>query len=71
MARQVTPSVAALYKVLPWFTVYGTYQQSLQNGTQVENSGSTVYTNNGQVLPPYLSQQLEFGAKATVGKNSC
>ena len=68
-AAQITPSVAALYKVLPWFTVYGSYQQSLQNGSQVENSGSIVYTNNGQILPPYLSQQLEFGAKATVGKN--
>ncbi len=68
-AAQVTPTVAALYKILPWFTVYASYQQSLQNGSDVQSTATTVYTNSGQILPPYLSQQLEFGAKATIGKN--
>ena len=68
-AGAVTPSVSALYKVLPWFTVYASYQQSLQQGVEVISSASTVYTNNGQVLPPYLSYQEEVGIKMTVGKN--
>ena len=68
-AGAVTPSVSALYKVFPWFTVYASYQQSLQQGVTVLNSGSTVYTNNGAVLPPYLGYQEEVGVKMTIGKN--
>ncbi len=68
-AGAVTPSVSVLYKVLPWFTVYASYQQSLQQGVTVLNSGSTIYTNNGAVLPPYLGYQEEVGIKATIGKN--
>lgn len=66
---QVTPTVSVLYKLYPWITAYATYQQSLQNGSQVLNSGTTVYTNNGEILPPTLGQQFEFGAKATVANN--
>ena len=68
-AAQVTPTVAALYKVLPWITVYASYQQSLQDGIDVQSTATTIYTNSGQILPPTLGQQLELGAKATVGKN--
>jgi iron complex outermembrane recepter protein len=68
-ANALTPSISLLYKVLPWLTAYATYQQSLQEGVQVLNSGTTIYTNNGAVLSPYVGNQYEVGAKATVGKN--
>jgi iron complex outermembrane receptor protein len=65
----LTPTVSLIYKVLPWLTTYATYQQSLQKGTAVESTPSTVYTNSGTVLPPYIGNQYEIGAKATVGQN--
>ena len=65
----LTPSASLIYKVLPWFTTYATYQQSLQGGGQVLSTASVVFTNNGAILPPYLGHQYEVGAKATVGTN--
>jgi iron complex outermembrane recepter protein len=65
----ITPSVSLIYKILPWLTTYATYQQSLQGGEQVLNSASAVYTNNGQILPPYIGDQYEVGVKATVATN--
>jgi iron complex outermembrane recepter protein len=64
----LTPTVSLIYKILPWFTTYATYQQSLQAGVDVENTTSRIYTNNGDILPPYISNQYEVGAKATVAK---
>ncbi len=68
-AAALTPTVSLVYKVLPWFTTYATYQQSLEAGTQVQNSGTAIYTNNGAILPPFIGQQYEVGAKASVGTN--
>src|ERR1700753_3913592 len=68
-AAALTPSVSFVYKVAPWFTTYATYQQSLQNGLVVQNTPSMVFTNNGAVLPPFIGNQYEIGAKATVAQN--
>ena len=68
-AAALTPTVAAIYKILPWISAYSSYQQSLQPGTLVENSASITYTNAGSVLPPYRGSQWEAGFKATVGIN--
>ncbi len=68
-ASALTPSISLVYKVLPWLSTYATYQQSLQQGSQVLNSGNFIYTNNGATLSPYLGKQYEVGVKATVGTN--
>ncbi len=65
----ITPAVAVTYKIAPWLSAYASYQQSLQPGQLVVSSGSTVYTNNGAELPPYVGTQHEAGLKATVGTN--
>jgi iron complex outermembrane receptor protein len=59
-----SPSVSLVFK--PWSNVslYGNYIQGLQPGTIV---GRT-FANAGQVLPPYVSKQLEVGAKVDWGK---
>lgn len=65
-SSKVTPALALLYKPLPWLSPYVSFQESLQPGTEVMNSGTTIYTNNGAVLAPYLGYQTEGGVKATV-----
>jgi len=65
-ASKITPAVAFLYKPQSWVTTYVSFQQSLQPGTAVINSGTTVYTNNGTILPPYVGNQYEVGVKATL-----
>ena len=37
---KLTPSFSLVYKPTDWVTTYATYIQSLQNGTQVLNSGT-------------------------------
>lgn len=63
----LTPTVSLVYKPLPWLTNYGTYQQSLQPGSQVPFTAN--YTDPGAILPPYLGNSFEVGAKAQVGTN--
>jgi iron complex outermembrane receptor protein len=43
--------------------------ESLEQGTLVSNSAATgrVYTNNGEYLPPFQSEQYELGVKAELG----
>jgi iron complex outermembrane recepter protein len=59
--------VSLIYKPISQVSIYGTYSQSLQPGQVVQNAGSTIYTNNGTSLPPFVGTQYEIGAKATVG----
>jgi iron complex outermembrane receptor protein len=61
---KATPTVALMYKPVEWLTTYGSYVQGLQQGVTVVGPQ---FTNNGSVLPPYLREQYEVGAKATVG----
>lgn len=68
-ASKATPTVSAIYRVFPWLSTYASFQESLQPGVSVLNSFGTVYTNNGEVLPPYVGTQYEVGAKATVADN--
>lgn len=65
----LTPSVSLIYKVVPWLTTYATYQQSLQGGGVVQSTGTLTFTNNGAILDPYIGNQYEIGAKATIAKN--
>jgi iron complex outermembrane receptor protein len=61
---KATPTYAFLFKPTDWITTYVSYVEGLQQGLRVNDPNAT---NNGTVLPPYLREQYEIGAKATVG----
>ncbi len=63
-----TPSYSLVYKPLENVTTYATYIESLQQGSTVTNSGSTVYTNAGEVFAPVVSKQYEIGAKTELAE---
>lgn len=63
-ADKVTPSLALLFKPTESTTVYGSYVEGLQQGLAVNG---TQFTNDGDVLPPFLRKQYEVGIKVTDG----
>ena len=65
---KATPTFSLLYKPIPYVTTYATYIESLTQGAIVSSSGGQVFTNNGEIFPPYVSKQYEVGAKAELGK---
>jgi iron complex outermembrane receptor protein len=62
---KATPSASLLYRPVSNVTTYFTYVEGLEQGAIVPSTGA-VYTNAGQVLPPFTDRQYEFGAKTTV-----
>jgi iron complex outermembrane receptor protein len=60
----LTPTFAVLFKPIINFTVYASYIQGLESGSTV----GTGFANEGEILPPYISEQYEFGAKALLGR---
>jgi iron complex outermembrane receptor protein len=60
----LTPAVGVVFK--PWENVsfYGSYMQGLQPGSIVPAN----FANAGQVLPPFVSNQFEVGAKVDWGR---
>jgi iron complex outermembrane receptor protein len=60
----VTPSVAGLFKLSSQVSLYGNFIQALEPGW-IAPIGTK---NAGQALPPFFSNQIEFGAKANFGK---
>jgi iron complex outermembrane receptor protein len=68
--KKLTPSISLVYKPVESWTLYASYIESLENGTIVANTTGTnakTYTNDGEILPPYMSKQYEFGAKTELG----
>jgi iron complex outermembrane receptor protein len=63
-ASRITPAGAVMFKPVPALTTYVAYTQSLQQGPIAPDDA----LNAGQALAPYLSTQIEVGAKATIGR---
>jgi iron complex outermembrane receptor protein len=61
----VTPTASLIFKPTSNVSLYGTYIEALQAGGTVPLQ--PIYTNAGAILPPTISKQIEFGAKANVG----
>lgn len=59
---KVTPSAALMYKPSSSLTVYASYMQGLANGGTAPGTAK----NAGQILPPSVSEQFEWGAKARI-----
>lgn len=55
----VTPTLALIYKPLPYITIYGSYVEAMEPGSRVGGE----YANAGEVLKPTRSRQYEIGAK--------
>lgn len=64
----VTPSISILYKPIEALTTYVSYIEALESGARAADTynGAPV-TNRGEVFEPLTSEQLEIGAKTTVG----
>jgi iron complex outermembrane receptor protein len=57
--KKLTPTLSLIYKPVSWWTNYVTYIEALEPGTIVGNE----YANAGEVFKPYVSKQMELGAK--------
>lgn len=62
-AQKTVPTVAVVYKPLPFVSLYATYLEGLEEGGNPPLSA----TNWDEVLPPATSKQWEGGAKAEFG----
>lgn len=58
-----TPMAGLVIKPVHNLSLYGNYIEGLSQGTTV----GTTYQNAGEVLPPYKTKQIEFGAKLETG----
>ncbi|ACT49663.1 TonB-dependent receptor [Methylovorus glucosotrophus] len=63
---RTSPAISLIYKPMPWLTSYLSYIEGLEAGGRAPTS--LIYTNHGEVMPPMVSRQQEFGLKASVGK---
>lgn len=64
----VTPTASLLYKPVPQVTTYVSYMEALEPGAQAANvSSGRPVTNEGEILDPLASEQIEAGVKASVG----
>jgi iron complex outermembrane receptor protein len=64
----ITPTVSLIYQPRPWLTTYMSYMEALeQGGTAGDTFGAYTVANGGDVLEPLVSEQIEIGAKASIG----
>ncbi|MBL8771027.1 MAG: TonB-dependent siderophore receptor, partial [Phenylobacterium sp.] len=62
-ADELSPAVAAVYKLRPWLAFYATYLEGLEEGGIAPANNVNAF----EVLPPAKSKQWEAGAKAEFG----
>ncbi|WP_198517272.1 TonB-dependent receptor [Vibrio sp. HA2012] len=58
----ISPFAGIVYKATDNISLYTNYAEALTPGETVNADGST-YANDGEVLEPYVSKQVELGAK--------
>lgn len=65
----VTPSYALLYRITPSISVYGNYMEGLERGgTAGATFNGQNVVNAGASMPPLISDQVEVGLKAQLGR---
>ncbi|MDR1086327.1 MAG: TonB-dependent siderophore receptor [Deltaproteobacteria bacterium] len=62
---KASPSFSLIVNPIPTLSIYGTYIEALEAGTTVADDPSR-FINAGEVLPPEVSEQYEFGVKYTL-----
>lgn len=64
----VTPTVSLMFKPLSNLSLYGSYIESFEKGgTAGQLFNNVPVVNAGEVMPPLMSEQIEVGAKLTLG----
>jgi iron complex outermembrane receptor protein len=63
-ASEVTPAAALMYKPVDNVSVYTSYLE----GAEESGQAPTNRANSGEILPPAMSRQKEFGVKAEVAQ---
>ncbi|WGM30072.1 TonB-dependent siderophore receptor [Brevundimonas sp. NIBR11] len=66
----ITPAFAVVYKVIPEISLYANYAEALIPGqtAPLNTPGGVQITNPGEVLEPYVGEQVEVGMKYDVGR---
>ncbi|MGE4559953.1 MAG: TonB-dependent receptor [Desulfobulbus sp.] len=59
---EFTPGLALMFKPVPQLTLYASYMEALEEGDIAPSTAA----NADEALSPFVSTQVEFGAKATV-----
>lgn len=71
---KVTPMAGLLVKLSKQVSVYGTYAEGLVKGDEASgsyldgNGNSQPISNQGEVFAPYVTKQMELGAKLDTGR---
>jgi iron complex outermembrane receptor protein len=60
---EFTPSVALMFKPVPQVTTYVSYIQAVEQGPVAPSTAANV----GEILKPFVSDQVEMGVKALIG----
>ncbi|WP_237714104.1 TonB-dependent siderophore receptor [Novosphingobium sp. Rr 2-17] len=58
-ASALSPTIALIYKPVPYVSIYGSYVEAMEAGSRV----GAEYANAGEVLGATISRQYEIGAK--------
>lgn len=56
---EISPTLALIFKPMPYVSIYGSYVEALEAGTRVD----VPYANAGDILGATVSKQYELGAK--------
>ena len=65
---ELTPTVSLIFKPAEFITTYVSYIEALERGgAAAEEFNGAAVTNAGQVFKPLISEQIEVGAKASLG----
>ncbi|MGV3580393.1 TonB-dependent receptor [Brevundimonas sp.] len=66
----LTPALAVVFKATPEFSFYANYAEALIPGqtAPLNTPGGTQITNPGEVLEPFIGEQVEIGMKYDLGR---
>lgn len=65
---ETSPTVSLIYAPTETITTYASYIEALERGGQAaEQFNGVDVTNAGEIFSPLISEQMELGAKATIG----
>ncbi len=59
-----SPALAALFKITPQASIYGNWLKAVESGSTAPIEA----VNNGEIIPPGVSEQFEVGVKTDFGK---
>ncbi|HTF94557.1 MAG TPA: TonB-dependent siderophore receptor [Cellvibrio sp.] len=65
---KVTPTLSVIYKPVEYLTTYASYMEGLEQGGVAGKQFQTYdVINSDEIMEPLISEQIELGAKASIG----